>query len=77
MDLLPRWFQDGYTVHSSQYTGVGRWGEKLRLCFEYEKNKYDYMQSPTIHAILFICYIVCRYVYLLLSLLLYFYYCCC
>jgi hypothetical protein len=31
MDLLPRWFQDGYTVHSSQYTGVGRWGEKLRL----------------------------------------------
>jgi hypothetical protein len=31
MDLLPRWFQDGYTVHSSQYTGVGLWGEKLRL----------------------------------------------
>jgi hypothetical protein len=26
MDLLPRWFQDGYTMHSSLYMG-----EKLRM----------------------------------------------
>jgi hypothetical protein len=41
-------------------------------CFEYEKNEYDFMQSSSIHAILFIYYIACTNVYLLLYLLLYF-----